>query len=323
MNLLKDINAIVEAISWKDVGKKVRISDPDHKDNGKIGTIDNIPAPRRPTGSKALPVVSGKKILGWFDPSKLVLAEEDKTDADEQLTDEDLADADEVDPTEDVGSVSKAQGFEKSKSEMYAFGKTRPVTLLTKDETLGGLNLTLQYVINPSTGAWKFRACLAGQSEEDMVEFDTGEDPSSLIKSLKKKTKITPHQAVEYLHPPANKKVEKNDDADETVEESFLTEGSHDVKLKVPVKKFPTLKDFAEQLRSEARNSPDYDPTDSYTDDYQLARIDIKQHRTGETEYNKIISVLLDKAEKYGPLLADKMTKDGEEFWVIAGWLAE
>lgn len=105
---------------------------------------------------------------------------------------------------EDVGSVADEEGFKKSKKEMYAFGKTRPVTLLTKNESLGGLKLTLQYVINPQTGAWSLRACLAGQGESDMVEFTTGEDPSSLINSLRKKKKITPHQAVEFLNPPAD-----------------------------------------------------------------------------------------------------------------------
>src|SRR5271168_726273 len=105
---------------------------------------------------------------------------------------------------EDVGSVSKAQGFAKSKKEMFAFGSTRPVTLLTKNEKIGGMDITLQYVINPKTGAWSLRACLQGQSAEDMVEFETGEDPTSLIKNLKKKKKITPHQLVDNLNPPAD-----------------------------------------------------------------------------------------------------------------------
>jgi hypothetical protein len=112
---------------------------------------------------------------------------------------------DEGGPPEDVGSVSQAEGFKKSKKDMFAFGSTRPVTLLTKDEKIGGMDITLQYVINPKTGAWSLRACLQGQKPEDMVEFETGEDPSSLIKNLKKKKKITPHQLVDNLNPPADK----------------------------------------------------------------------------------------------------------------------
>jgi hypothetical protein len=135
-------------------------------------------------------------------PSKENTPEE--ADPEEEVSDEETADEE----PEDVGSVADAEGFEKSKDERYLDGKSRPVTLLTKDEELDGIDVTLQYVINPKTGSWSFRACVAGQSEEDMVEFDTGEDPSSLMKHLKKKKKISAHQAVEYLNPPANGKLE-------------------------------------------------------------------------------------------------------------------
>lgn len=146
-------------------------------------------------------------------------SEEEQADSNDE-DDSGVTDADEV-PVEDIGSVATVQGFKKSKKEMYAFGKTRPVTLLMKDEPLGGLDLTLQYVINPATGAWKLRACLAGQSEEDMVEFDSGEDPSSLIKNLKKKNKITPHQAVEHLNPPADKAVKNDESVTESKEDDI------------------------------------------------------------------------------------------------------
>lgn len=130
--------------------------------------------------------------------------DQDAVPAEDDTEDQDAEESSEPKEGEDVGSVADEEGFKKSKKEMYAFGKTRPVTLLTKNESLGGLKLTLQYVINPQTGAWSLRACLAGQGESDMVEFTTGEDPTSLINSLRKKKKITPHQAVEFLNPPAD-----------------------------------------------------------------------------------------------------------------------
>lgn len=142
-------------------------------------------------------------------------------------------------PQEGVGEVAEQNGFVKSQKKMYAFGKTRQVTLLTKNEELGGLELTYQYIINPETGAWSFRACIAGQSEEDMVEFRTGEDSSSLVKHLKKEKKLTAHQAVEYLNPPADiqlkdaaKENEKNveDEVSEGMTLSKLSNG----KLKSP-----------------------------------------------------------------------------------------
>jgi len=127
-------------------------------------------------------------------------APEDSEDSEDSEDDEDTDEG----PVEgeDVGSVADLQGFEKSKKEMYAFGATRPVTLLTKQEREGGMDVTFQYVINPKTGGWKLQAKLANQNDSDYVEFTTGEDPSSLIKSLKKKKKVTPHQLVDNLNPP-------------------------------------------------------------------------------------------------------------------------
>jgi hypothetical protein len=156
-------------------------------------------------------------------------------DADQRPTAKDDAEENEDEGTEDadqpqdVGSVAEREGFTKSKKEMYAFGATRPVTLLTKNQKIGGMDITLQYVINPKTGAWSLRACLAGQSDEDMVEFTTGEDPSSLAKNLQKKTKITPHQLVDNLNPPADKvakpKPAEKPETDDEEDKDEVTEG--------------------------------------------------------------------------------------------------
>jgi hypothetical protein len=147
----------------------------------------------------------------------------DAKEVEDENEDEGAAPSQEDDDDEDVGSVAKRQGFEKSKKSMYAFGKTRPVTLLTKTEKVGGLDVTFQYAINPKTGAWSLRACLAGQDDEDMVEHSTGEDPTSLIESLKKSKKITPHWLADNLEPSTGKSVSDND-ADSKPEEKEVTE---------------------------------------------------------------------------------------------------
>lgn len=135
-------------------------------------------------------------------------AEPESTEEPEQKPEETSDEPSEEAPKEDVGTVVADQGFEKDSREMFAFGKTRKVTVLTKTEPLGGLEITYQYLINPKTGSWTLRACLKGQSDEDMVEFHKGEDPTSLIDSLKKSERITPEQAVNNLNPPADPKAE-------------------------------------------------------------------------------------------------------------------
>jgi len=342
---------------------------------------------------------TSESTIPTFKLIKEMVAEE-QDDA-EETSDEDEETVEDDGP-QDVGSVAERQGFKKSKKEMYAFGKTRPVTLLTKDAPLGGLDVTYQYVINPKTGAWILRACLKGQTDADMVQFAQGDDPSSLVKNLKKKTKITSHQAVEFLNPPADhvsedakvytiistrhrdgresshtgtleeliksfsytlevgkswqhekgrKKINlqpknikslidninnaannaaANGAADryytlgktESIKEA-LNEGSHDWGGKYPVDKYPTLKDVQKAINDAARAS-DRHNNDSYGQEHQLGKITLKPHKTGENDYYKIYDALLDKAEKWEPLLADKFKdKDGKEWWVVAGWLAE
>ncbi len=177
-------------------------------DNGKGGSVYNRDWKKDLARAKKMlkNLKAGLKEDDETPPEADVIDPKAPTD---QAPDEDV-DAPPVEG-EDVGSVSKAEGFVKSKKDMFAFGATRPVTLLTKNERVGGMEITFQYVINPKTGAWSLRACLKGQSDEDMVEFSTGEDPSSLIKSLKKKKKVTPHQLVDNLNPPADKVVKKTE----------------------------------------------------------------------------------------------------------------
>lgn len=102
----------------------------------------------------------------------------------------------EVDDDDDIGSVSVRQGYEKEKTEMHMFGATRPVTILSKTEEIDDKSIETQYIINPKTGAWVYKV---GLSTEDMIEIKNGEDPSSLLHHLKRKTKISAHQVSEYF----------------------------------------------------------------------------------------------------------------------------
>lgn len=187
MNLLKQIHLLTEADDLKKVDKaplfkpEEKTSDEtDSKDNAKTDKSASEPEPE---------------------------ADDTQSNPDDSDSNTDTQSTQDSD-TQDVGTIVAQQGFEKESREMFAFGKTRKVTVLTKTEPLGGLEVTYQYLINPKTGSWTLRACLKGQSDEDMVEFHKGEDPASLIDSLKKSQRITPEQAVNNLNPPADPKAE-------------------------------------------------------------------------------------------------------------------
>lgn len=130
--------------------------------------------------------------------------ESDVAEQPEEKPEEDSNEEENVEDEDDIATIVEKQGYDKSSKEKFAFGETRKVTVLTKTEPLGGLDVTYQYIINPKTGSWVLSACLAGQSDEDMVEFHSGEDTDSLIASLKKPQKISQDQAIKNLKPPAD-----------------------------------------------------------------------------------------------------------------------
>jgi N-methylhydantoinase A/oxoprolinase/acetone carboxylase beta subunit len=115
--------------------------------------------------------------------------------SDEEPTDDDDGDEEFADD-DDIGSVSVRQGYDKEKTEMNLFGAVRPVTILSKVEEIDDKSIETQYLINPKTGAWVYKV---GLSKEDMIEIKNGEDPSSLLRHLKRKTKISSHQVSEYF----------------------------------------------------------------------------------------------------------------------------
>lgn len=111
--------------------------------------------------------------------------------------DEDDTEDDEYADDDDIGSVSVRQGYDKEKTEMFMFGANRPVTILSKEEEdVDDKTLQTKYIINPKTGAWVYKV---GLSSDDMIEIKNGEDPSSLLKHLKRKTKISSRQVSEYF----------------------------------------------------------------------------------------------------------------------------
>lgn len=277
----------------------------------------------------------------------------DEAETSDETEDSEASDEDE-EQAEDVGSVAKREGYEKSKKEIFAFGKTRPATLLTKNVRVGGLDVTEQYVINPKTGEWSFRVALEGQSEASMKEHTTGKDPSSLAKHLQKKNKVTAHWLADNLDPPADANIQDDDDEgldkeyakdgvpneedqdairshrstkgvhkeenlDEATE-SVIAEGAHNWGRSFPVDKFPTLASVKKYIN----DNVEFDNDDPYSDSHQLKKIGVKQYHTGEKSRNKIENALLDKAQKWEDLLADKFKdENGKEFWIVAGWLAE
>ncbi len=188
-------------------------------------------------------------------PAKKPAAEEppaDDVETDEVDTDTD----DSEEQSEDVGTVAEREGYEKSKKEIFAFGKTRPATLLTKNEKIGGLDVTQQYVINPKTGEWSFRVALQGQSEASMKEHTTGKDPTSLAKHLQKKNKVTAHWLADNLDPPADQSIQ--DDDDEGLDKEYAKDGVPNEEDQDAVRSHRSTKGVHEGLVKEEHDDESY-----------------------------------------------------------------
>jgi hypothetical protein len=99
--------------------------------------------------------------------------------------------------TIDIKSIADEHGFSISSEKLFLAGKKREVTVLSGEQTIDGVDISMRYLINPETSAWSFQACPAGQ--DNFIEMHTGEDTSTLVKHLKKKKKLTPHQVAEYM----------------------------------------------------------------------------------------------------------------------------
>lgn len=67
----------------------------------------------------------------------------------------------------------------------------------SKKESLQNTEFIFEYVFNPDTKAWIFRAALAGKQK--FVEFSNGACKKSLLDHMKVKTKINPRVAIRYL----------------------------------------------------------------------------------------------------------------------------
>lgn len=97
------------------------------------------------------------------------------------------------------------------------------------------------------------------------------------------------------------------------LDEDTLNEGAFNVGFKYPG--HMSIQDIQNHIRSNAGHSSDH-----YSPEYQLSKIEVKHVQSDKTSPHEIENDHLDKAEKWGPLLAHKHT-DGH--WHVHGWLAE
>lgn len=82
------------------------------------------------------------------------------------------------------------------------------------------------------------------------------------------------------------------------------------------------------QIQKELRSRGTPQMKNKYSDEYQLSQVEIKETRVSKPDdFSAAENELLQKSEKWGPLLAARVTESfgGEkgDFWLIAGWFAE
>jgi hypothetical protein len=94
-------------------------------------------------------------------------------------------------------SVIKDEEFSTDSSFEKKNGKRYKVVEYSKELTIEPYNIVLKYKVNPETESWNYVVINADNGKA--VDMTSGEDTSSLIKSIKKKKKILPSWIEKYL----------------------------------------------------------------------------------------------------------------------------
>lgn len=98
---------------------------------------------------------------------------------------------------ESLHSIIKSAEFSTDSSFEKKNGKRYKVIEYSKEINIEPYNIVLKYTVNPETESWNYVVINADNGKT--VDMSSGEDESSLIKSIKKKKKILPSWIEKYL----------------------------------------------------------------------------------------------------------------------------
>lgn len=101
------------------------------------------------------------------------------------------------DKHETLASVAKDADFSANRSSIKKNGKNYKTVEYSKEVFIDPYDLVLRYTVNQETESWSYAVHNAGNGRT--IDLDSGEDHTSLIKSMEKKKKILPSWIEQYL----------------------------------------------------------------------------------------------------------------------------
>lgn len=217
------------------------------------------------------------------------------------------------------------QEFKKSNGTITADGKRVKVVFLTKQEYFDSHDATVEftYIINPATHAWSFRAGLPGGED---VEFANGEDESTLLKHLKRKTKIKPSAIDEYLTEEVLK-TEWREQTEKELKQEFDYEyalpkrrwdmRAEQIGAKYPI--FDSLDDFVEKVKAapvQVIKHADYHKVRNLT---SLETLDDVKEMTSSYSYPRDVDSIVTGFKAKSPMPYPIIIKGKSGMWILSG----
>jgi hypothetical protein len=108
-----------------------------------------------------------------------------------------LFEGEDEDKNETLSSVVKDAEFSVDIGSAKKNGKRYRTVEYSKEVFIDPYDLVLRYTANPETESWSY--AIHNASNGRVVDMGSGEDYSSLMKSIKKKKKILPSWIEKYL----------------------------------------------------------------------------------------------------------------------------
>lgn len=223
-----------------------------------------------------------------------------------------------------LSDVIKDQKFKTAKGRLEKLGRRLNVTYYMKSQDFeDGRTVNFTYIVNNDSSSWSFRAGLPGGTD---IEFDSGEDESSLTRHMKRKNKIKPEAIDKYLSEDVVK-TEWREQTEKELKQEFdyeyaLPKRGWDrraQKIGAQYPMFDSFDDFVQKVKDapvQAIKHSDYDLVTNLT---SLETIQDLKDMTSTYSYPRDVDSIVKGFKSKSPMPYPIIIKGKSGMWILSG----